>query len=100
MYGVELTLRALFLNMTLLPDPNPECAHYTPHVQLYSPLDLACGDMMFSGRILIILKYIGNAHSCRYDFLGTRRLRCYVLLSCRPYLAATTLNIAAAEWTR
>jgi hypothetical protein len=76
-YGTVLFFRALFLNLSILPDPNPgtcahtervfppppfvvfslcfltftvsECLHYVPHTQMYAPFDLSCGDMMYSG---------------------------------------------------
>jgi hypothetical protein len=48
-YGTALGVRGFFLNLSLLPDPNPECLHFEPHVQMYSPFELTCGDMMYSG---------------------------------------------------
>eukprot|EP01119_Soliformovum_irregulare_P025537 TRINITY_DN9498_c0_g1_i1.p1 TRINITY_DN9498_c0_g1~~TRINITY_DN9498_c0_g1_i1.p1 ORF type:complete len:285 (-),score=23.68 TRINITY_DN9498_c0_g1_i1:14-868(-) len=51
--GLELGMRGIVLNATMLPDPNPACSTYRPHIQTYGPFDLSCGDMMFSGHTAI-----------------------------------------------
>lgn len=52
-YLFDVVVRGIVLNATMLPDPNPACSTYRPHIQTYGPFDLSCGDMMFSGHTAI-----------------------------------------------